>query len=104
MPRVSGVDFLDFDSLLNDEELLARKNGRQFVDEHVVPIIEKHNRESDLPDAAGAKAWGVWDFLGRALKDMAAQECPMAYGLVMARNSSAATPACAASFRVQSLW
>ena len=32
MPAFPGVDFLDFDSLLNDEELLARKTARQFVD------------------------------------------------------------------------
>ena len=49
MPAFPGVDFLDFDSLLNDEELLARKTARQFVDEHVIPIIEKHNREATFP-------------------------------------------------------
>ncbi len=49
MPAFPGVDFLDFDSLLNDEELLARKTARQFVDEQVIPIIEKHNREAKFP-------------------------------------------------------
>ena len=49
MPAFPGVDFLDFDSLLNDEELLARKTARQFVDEQVIPIIEKHNREATFP-------------------------------------------------------
>ena len=49
MPAFPGVDYLDFDSLLNDEELLARKTARQFVDEHVIPIIEKHNREATFP-------------------------------------------------------
>src|ERR1700737_5192463 len=49
MPVFHGVDFLDFDSLLNDEELLARKTARQFVDEQVIPIIEKHNREATFP-------------------------------------------------------
>src|SRR6202521_372077 len=49
MPAFPGVDFLDFDSLLNDEELLARKTARQFVDENVIPIIEKHNREATFP-------------------------------------------------------
>jgi glutaryl-CoA dehydrogenase len=48
MPAFPGVDFLDFDSLLNDEELLARKTARQFVDEQVLPIIVKHNREGTL--------------------------------------------------------
>ena len=49
MPAFAGVDYLDFDSLLNDEDLLARKTARQFVDEHVIPIIEKHNREATFP-------------------------------------------------------
>src|SRR5258708_37473965 len=49
MPAFPGVDYLDFDSLLNDEDLLALRTARQFVDEYVIPIIEKHNRESTFP-------------------------------------------------------
>jgi glutaryl-CoA dehydrogenase len=49
MPAFAGVDFLGFDSLLNDEELLTRKTARQFVDEDVLPVIEKHNREATFP-------------------------------------------------------
>ena len=40
---------LDFDSLLNDEEKLARQTARQFVDDQVLPIIEQHNREGKFP-------------------------------------------------------
>jgi len=49
MPGFAGVDFLDFDSLLNDEEKLVRQTARQFVDEQILPIIEKHNREATFP-------------------------------------------------------
>src|SRR6201998_697982 len=49
MPAFPGVDFLDFDSLLQDEELLARKTAREFVDEYVIPVIEKHNRAATFP-------------------------------------------------------
>src|SRR5580704_19035536 len=49
MAAFPGVDYLDFDSLLNNEELLSRKTARQFVDENVLPIIEKHNREGTFP-------------------------------------------------------
>src|ERR1700730_16596592 len=49
MPSFPGVDFLDFDSLLNDEERLVRQTARQFVDAEVLPIIEKHNREATFP-------------------------------------------------------
>jgi glutaryl-CoA dehydrogenase len=49
MPGFPGVDFLDFDSLLNDEEKLVRQTARQFVDEQILPVIEKHNREATFP-------------------------------------------------------
>ena len=49
MPSFPGVDFLDFDSLLSDEENLARQTARQFVDEQILPIIEQHNREGKFP-------------------------------------------------------
>ena len=49
MPGFPGVDFLEVDSLLNDEERLARQTAREFVDREVLPIIEKHNREGNFP-------------------------------------------------------
>jgi len=49
MPSFPGVDFLDFDSLLSDEEKLARQTARQFVDDQIMPIIEQYNREGKFP-------------------------------------------------------
>ena len=49
MPAFSGVDFIDFDSLLSDEEKLARQTARRFVDDQVIPIIEQCNREGKFP-------------------------------------------------------
>jgi glutaryl-CoA dehydrogenase len=49
MPGFPGVDFIEFDSLLNDEEKLVRQTARQFVDAEILPIIEKHNREATFP-------------------------------------------------------
>jgi len=49
MPAFPGVDFIDFDSQLNDEEKLVRQTARQFVDNEVIPIIEKHAREGTFP-------------------------------------------------------
>jgi glutaryl-CoA dehydrogenase len=49
MPSFPGVDFLDFDSLLSDEEKLARHTARQFVDDQIMPIIEQYNREGKFP-------------------------------------------------------
>jgi len=83
MPAFPGVDFLDFDSLLNDEELLARKTARQFVDEHVVPIIEKHNREATFPMQLVPKL-GELGFFGASLEGYGcAGMSNVAYGLVM---------------------
>jgi glutaryl-CoA dehydrogenase len=49
MPSFPGVDFLDLDSLLSDEERLVRQTARQFVDREVLPVIEQHNREATFP-------------------------------------------------------
>ncbi len=49
MPAFPGVDYIDFDSLLADEEKLARQTARQFVDNEVLPIIEAHNRDGKFP-------------------------------------------------------
>ncbi|MGH9407185.1 MAG: acyl-CoA dehydrogenase family protein [Terriglobia bacterium] len=44
-----GVDFMHVDSLLSDEEKLARKSVREFVTREVVPHIEEWNREAKFP-------------------------------------------------------
>jgi glutaryl-CoA dehydrogenase len=49
MPTSSGVDFLDFDSLLSDEEKLVRQTAREFVEAEIFPIIEECNREGKFP-------------------------------------------------------
>lgn len=49
MPSFPGVDFLDFDSQLSDEEKLSRQTARQFVDEQVLPVIVRHEREGTFP-------------------------------------------------------
>jgi len=83
MPAFSGVDFLDFDSLLNDEELLARKTARQFVDEQVLPIIAKHNRDGTFPLQLVPQLSEL-GFFGANLKGYGCAEMSnVAYGLVM---------------------
>jgi glutaryl-CoA dehydrogenase len=83
VPAFPGVDFLEFDSLLNDEELLARKTARQFVDEQVIPVIEKHNREATFPMQLVPQL-GALGFFGANLKGYGCAEMSnVAYGLVM---------------------
>jgi glutaryl-CoA dehydrogenase len=49
MAKFGGVDFIDFDSQLNDEEKLVRQTAREFVENEIIPIIEKHSREATFP-------------------------------------------------------
>ncbi|MGH9469719.1 MAG: acyl-CoA dehydrogenase family protein [Terriglobia bacterium] len=44
-----GVDFLEIDSFLSDEEKLVRRTVRDFVNREVVPGIEEWNREGHFP-------------------------------------------------------
>jgi glutaryl-CoA dehydrogenase len=44
-----GVDFYRIDDLLTHEEILARDTVRRFVDEQVLPIVDKHFEEATFP-------------------------------------------------------
>ena len=44
-----GVDFMRFDSLLSEEELLVRRTARQFVEDRFIPVITRHFREGTFP-------------------------------------------------------
>ncbi|HEY6467579.1 MAG TPA: acyl-CoA dehydrogenase family protein [Candidatus Acidoferrales bacterium] len=46
---MTGSDFLDVDSLLSDEEKLARQTARKFTDEQVLPVIVEANRAAKFP-------------------------------------------------------
>ena len=45
-----GVDFMEFDSLLSEEELLVRQTARQFVEDRFVPLIKQHFRDGTFPN------------------------------------------------------
>ena len=44
-----GVDFVEIDSLLSEQEKLVRQTVREFVEKEVVPHIEEWNREGKFP-------------------------------------------------------
>ncbi|MBI4461705.1 MAG: acyl-CoA dehydrogenase family protein [Acidobacteria bacterium] len=44
-----GVDFLELDSLLSEEEKVTRGSVRQWVEENIIPIIEKHSQAGTFP-------------------------------------------------------
>ncbi len=83
MAAFPGVDFLDLDSSFSDEELLARRTARQFVDEHVLPIITQHYRDATFPMELVPQL-GELGFFGSNLKGYGCAEMSnVAYGLVM---------------------
>jgi glutaryl-CoA dehydrogenase len=45
LAEYAGLDFLELDSLLSDEELLARASVREFVTREFLPLIQKHVRQ-----------------------------------------------------------
>ena len=49
MSNFPGVDYMDIDSLLSEEELMVRETVRDFVDAEVLPIIEDANRHEKFP-------------------------------------------------------
>jgi len=49
MPKFQGVDYYNMDDLLTEDEILVRNTVREFVDENVIPIIEKHYRAGTFP-------------------------------------------------------
>ena len=47
--KFRSVGFVQFDSLLSEDELLVRSTARQFVEENLIPIIERCNRDGRFP-------------------------------------------------------
>ncbi len=65
--KFKGVDFIEFDTLLNDDERLVRDNTRKFIEENLVPIIEQCNRDGRFPKEL-IKPMGELGFYGASLK------------------------------------
>lgn len=49
MSGYSGVDYFNIDLLLSDEEKMVREMVRDFVEDNIIPVIEKHYREGTFP-------------------------------------------------------
>ena len=82
MAAFSGVDYLDFDSLLTDEEKLARQTARQYRGQELLPIIEECNREGKFPKQLVPEL-GELGFFGANLKGYGcAGMSNVEYGLV----------------------
>ena len=83
MSRFPGVDYLQIDSLFNEQELLVRQTARQFVDEEVVPVVREAYNQGIFPKHL-IKQLGELGFLGANLEGYGcAGMSSVEYGLVM---------------------
>src|SRR5256714_10893640 len=81
--KFKGVDFIEFDALLSDDERLVRDNTRKFIEENLIPIIEQCNREGRFPREL-VKPFGELGYFGANLKGYGCAEMSnVEYGLVM---------------------
>ena len=65
--KFKGVDFIELDTLLSDDERLVRDNTRKFIEDNLIPIIELCNREGRFPKEL-IKPMGELGFYGASLK------------------------------------
>ena len=81
--KFRGVDFLEFDSLLSDDERLVRDTVRKFIEDNLIPIIEECNRAGRFPREL-VKPMAELGFFGASLKGYGcAGMSNVEYGLVM---------------------
>jgi glutaryl-CoA dehydrogenase len=81
--KFKGVDFIQFDSLLSEDERLVRDNTRKFIEDNLIPIIEGCNREGRFPREL-VKPMGELGLFGASLKGYGcAGMSNVEYGLVM---------------------
>ncbi len=45
MHKFMGVDYFNIEDLLSEDEIMVRNSVREFVEQEIIPIIEKHYRE-----------------------------------------------------------
>jgi glutaryl-CoA dehydrogenase len=81
--KFRGVDYLEFDGLLTDDERLVRHTARQFIEDNLIPIIEECNRAGHFPREL-VKPMADLGFYGASLKGYGcAGMSNVEYGLVM---------------------
>ena len=77
-------DYMDVQTLFSDEERLVRQTAREFINEHVLPIIDEYAQNESFP-AHLVQMMGELGFFGPTLP--AAYGCAelsnVAYGLLM---------------------
>ncbi|MBW2684024.1 MAG: acyl-CoA dehydrogenase family protein [Deltaproteobacteria bacterium] len=78
------TDYMGFQGLLDDEEILVRQTAREFVNKEVLPIIDDYAQKEEFP-AHLVQLMGQLGFLGPTLpqKYGCAELSNVGYGLLM---------------------
>lgn len=81
--KLMGLDYLGISDLFSDEELLVQKSTREFVDNEILPIIDKHFKDGTFPNQL-IKKFGELGYLGMNLPEKygCAGLSNVAYGLL----------------------
>ena len=81
--KLMGLDYLGISDLFSDEELLVQKSTREFVDNEILPIIDKHFKDATFPNKL-IKKFGELGYLGMNLPEKygCAGLSNVAYGLL----------------------
>jgi glutaryl-CoA dehydrogenase len=83
MAAYESLNYMDFDSLLSEEELMVRQTVRDFVSKKIIPIVRDCNREERFPSEL-IPQFAELGLLGSTIQGY---DCPglghVAYGLVM---------------------
>src|SRR6202046_5487649 len=83
MSRFAGVDYIQIDSLLSEQELLVRQTARQFVEDRAIPLVRDCFRDARFPKEL-IPEFGRLGFLGANLEGYGcAGMSNIEYGLVM---------------------
>ncbi len=81
--RFPGVDFMDIDTLLTEEERMVRDTVRAFVDDKVKPIIEECHRDGRTPLEL-VPEMGALNLFGASISEYGLPGLGgVAYGLIM---------------------
>ncbi|HXS81849.1 MAG TPA: acyl-CoA dehydrogenase family protein [Methylomirabilota bacterium] len=84
MPRFTGVDFYDIDSLLQEDEIQIRDHVRDWVEERYLPLVEEAYEKAYFPVEVIPEV-AEMGLLGASLPEKygCAGVSPTAYGLAM---------------------
>ena len=53
--KLDGLDYLDLSNHLKENEIMVQQSTREFVNNEILPIIDKHFENGTFPDNLTSK-------------------------------------------------